>query len=245
MGMASMVPNLLGHPRTEPRETGHETDSRTGVPGTSATDPWEPFLPVDPAIHASRAIRLERLQLHLPGEGGDWIRTVKSSYGQGFIWWLAPLSPPFAHHRAMMNWSPYRKGIYLDETTRQWRPCRLDRNQLLRPVIVPNSARAFALPFYDPYLSFAARLSRHSPLDEDAHTAVLIYLCGRVRLGEDQCHCCIKRRIGTSMPGDPVPVCVSAAPYFHGICANCFLKGGSLPERLNRCSVSEVLTIDE
>lgn len=91
---------------------------------------------------------------------------------------------------------------------------------------------------------FAGRLSRRCP-NEDVLTAVLIYLCGQVRLGSKQCTCCQKRRIGTRIPGDPVPLCVTATPYFHGICANCFAKGGALQERLNRCSVSEVLSTDE
>ena len=85
----------------------------------------------------------------------------------------------------------------------------------------------------------------HSPPDEDTRTAALIYLCGQVRLGNKQCQRCQRRRVTTATPGEAIPVCVSAGRYFHGICANCFAAGGTLPERISRCSTSSVSSYDE
>ncbi|KAK3302374.1 uncharacterized protein B0T15DRAFT_542768 [Chaetomium strumarium] len=165
--------------------------------------------------------------------------------GTGFRWLWAPMTLGHPHHEALFDASPFKKGMYLHDATGQWRPARLDRSLVPScPVVVPKSACRFVLPFYDPCSTFATRLAQRDlnptlVIDEDAHAAALIYLCGVVRLGDKQCQRCQKRRIGTTTPRDPIPVCVSAAPYFHGICANCFAKGGTLQERLNRCSLSK------
>jgi hypothetical protein len=152
---------------------------------------------------------------------------------------------PHSQHTALFDASPFKKGMHLHDATSQWRPARLDRSLLPScPVVVPKDADHFVLPFYDPFSAFATRLAPRNLnskpiIDGEAHTAALIYLCGRVRLGDKQCQRCQKRRIGTATPGDPIPVCVSAAPYFHGICANCFAKGGTLKEKFNRCSLAK------
>ncbi|KAK4239631.1 hypothetical protein C8A03DRAFT_14012, partial [Achaetomium macrosporum] len=208
--------------------------------------PLEAFLPIDPRRDRDNSKRSVQhfLRIQLPADIRGWIRSVEGSYGAGFTWLCASTTMGYAHHEALFDSSPFKKGMYLNRATGQWRPARLDRSLLPScPVVVPKDAYHFVLPFYDPSSGFATRLAQRdiNLIDEDAHTAALIYLCGRVRLGNRQCLCCQKRRIGTTTPGDPIPVCVSAAPYFHGICANCFAKGGTMLERLQRCSVSKAV----
>lgn len=146
----------------------------------------------------------------------------------------------------MLAVSPFKKGKFRDPGTGNWRHVNIAPATIFDPHVTD-----FALAFYDPNGDFYARLRSGSDDDFSAHTAALIYLAGQIRLGSAQCACCRQRQftqmtsLGPVRYTSPIPFCISAGQYFHGICANCFAMGGSLPERLDRCSVSKALTFEE
>lgn len=164
-GISCVVPGLPMESGTRPHRTGRHLDPEPSLTSNQSIDPCRPFIAARIDNYAWGYHQVNVLQPELPGEGGGLIRTVLSSYvcllprrcpcsahshqGRGFAWWLAPSYPPFAHHRAMIAASPYKKGIFLDKATNRWRAARLDRS---RPglVIMPKEAKHFALPFYDP-----------------------------------------------------------------------------------------------
>ncbi|KAK0747292.1 hypothetical protein B0T21DRAFT_388405 [Apiosordaria backusii] len=136
----------------------------------------------------------------------------------------------------------------------------------VNPTSLQDGYKKFALPFYDMErradnnfeLTFAKKIGISSEIlegyfvDDDARTASLIYLAGQVRTGDAKCQRCMRLEITRISGGNaathvksPIPFCTTAGRYMHGICAPCFAEGGTLEERLERCSLGRMNTWEE
>lgn len=203
---------------------------------------------------------------YITGESRAWIRYVEGSYGSSYRW-CRPRPPTNEPHcRAMSASSTFKKGIFYDRAGPPLRPAYLGHSPG-STVTLPGNPEWFVLPFFctpgrsfsdfiEPYTPFDPRFIMSRPRDDlnqdqlrlhyrNASLATMVYLCGQVRLGDKQCQRCQQRRITTNMPGEAIPVCATAGRYFHGVCANCLAKGGTLSEMLERCSVSSGLSFQD
>lgn len=203
---------------------------------------------------------------YITGESRAWIYYVEDSYGSNFRWCRARGLAHDDHGTAMCASSPFKKGIFYDSAAPPLRPTYISHTPPFT-VVVAGDPEWFVLPFFcssgrsfseyiEPYTTFDPRcmISRRrknentrqlSLRTHNASIASMIYLCGQVRLGDTQCHRCRHRRITTNMPGEAIPVCVTAGRYYHGVCANCQAMGGTLSEMLVRCTVSRPLSFQE
>lgn len=160
--------------------------------------------------------------------------------------------PESPHLRAMIKASPAKKGEFFDKDEEDWLPFGLKPSFGSRPdpVWPDNYQTRVAVPLYDPDETFKDRYY-DTPPDENIRGAVAIYFAGQVRLGSARCTACQERPVlretfeGVLRPTAPIPVCATAGKFAHGICAPCYLLGGTLAERLARCSVSRMLSYEE
>ncbi|KAH6636284.1 hypothetical protein F5144DRAFT_611057 [Chaetomium tenue] len=203
---------------------------------------------------------------HITGESRTWIRYVEARYGPNFRW-CRPRAPRGgdSHWAGMVANSGFLKGIFYDLAGPPLRPTYLTRSS--NPTVIMNGEPEwFVLPFFcsprrsfsdyiEPFSTFDPRpmISRSPDLNprqldlrqRNASIATMVYLYGQVRLGDKQCQRCRRRRITTNIPGEAIPVCATAGRYYHGVCANCLAKGGTLNELLRRCDLSNQLSDEE
>ncbi|KAL2263857.1 hypothetical protein VTK26DRAFT_4653 [Humicola hyalothermophila] len=163
--------------------------------------------------------------------------------------WVQIMEPhaSYSHFWAMWNASKFKKGQYVrgddlrDVFTVRLKPGYRTHTE---PTYTERRADLYAIPVYD--WQSLATLSV-----EDRDLAAVIFLCGQVRLGSEQCERCKREQFpletedGTFLVGPIFPFCVTAGPYEHGICASCFALGGDYSDMLERCSVSKEAVGDE
>ncbi|KAK4148942.1 hypothetical protein C8A00DRAFT_19310 [Chaetomidium leptoderma] len=205
-----------------------------------------------PSRNANHVVDPGTMACHSSFEDQEYDRSTRVTIFRAFSWYETepPASP---HLKAMLRASRIEKGIFYDKEHQLWLPAMQKPNSaaLFDPVFVPDDVSQVAVPLYDPDRSVLVRLEEDTPPDDDIRGGVLIYRAGQVRLGSARCSSCQERQIsretidGLVTHTAPIPVCVTAGRFCHGICAQCFAMGGSLPERLQRCSVSQRLTYEE
>jgi hypothetical protein len=145
------------------------------------------------------------------------------------------------------------KGSFFDAESEEWRPVTISQNGrgVVQVVMPPPGTSCFLLPFYKPSKRFVAGLMDESSMDREIHTASLIYMYGSIRLGGEKCNRCRSHgsrretEDGVIQHCSPIPACVQAPGFCHGVCACCFLEGGDLNEMVNRCSVATLSSFSE
>lgn len=165
--------------------------------------------------------------------------------------WYRVMKPQSPHLRAMLATSPVKKGIFYHEKLQMWLPImKSDFQARPYPVYFASGTREFAVPFYDPGGVILARLENSFPPDDDLRGAAAIYVAGQVRLGslavpaagnepssvrQSTALYVIPRRFRCASP---------QGPFVTGSARRVFLLGETLAERLARCSVSRMLTVE-
>lgn len=160
------------------------------------------------------------------------------------------------HMESMLKASGLKKGFFRDKVDEVWRVVMLtmDHATQFDPVYIDDGSVRFSFLYYDPTDEFnhrlhndtrnrrrRARRNRHLPSRPDSrqlleqHPLPLKNTPSYARRSLD----------GPVRHTAPIPVCATAGAFCHGICAPCYLLGGTLAERLARCSVSKMLTPEE
>ncbi|KAK4233310.1 hypothetical protein C8A03DRAFT_19595, partial [Achaetomium macrosporum] len=170
-----------------------------------------------------------------------------------FIWYK-PRPPANPYLWAMLTTSPFKKGEYFNLDSEHEELFSLQSSYHTRHDPIERRVKPWSnsLPFVDDAKeSFYKRLKEDEPGDEDIRGAVAIYAAGQIRLGDARCTACQAASSTYEYLGfplqmtAPIPFCTTTGKFAHGICACCYAAGGSLPERLARCSVSRAVSFEE